>query len=125
MRIFVLLAVFALVPTVPHQNLPGAMCDYGTYLNDGRRRVELLTTLLAHESNMPVVVIKGGAVTPFMIAGAVLIARPAGCGTFGARVPLTSLAALRYPASRWLAAHALHACCSYPGLLEPSRACLS
>jgi hypothetical protein len=76
-----LLSVFAVVPTVPHYDLRG-VCDYGTFLNDGRRRFELLTALLTHSSNLPIIIIKGAEVTPFMIAGAVLTARPAGRGTF-------------------------------------------
>ena len=73
---------FAVTPTVQHLNVKDMTCDYGSWLRRGWCRVEMFSLLLERFNDLPVIVVKGGEASPYMIAGHATLARPPGCGEF-------------------------------------------
>jgi hypothetical protein len=97
---------FAVVPTVKHADLDNVECDFGSWLQRGwvsvspmeqlthsvisyhtfvarsQCCVEMCALLLSRSKHMPVIVVKGGEATPYMMACQACMSRPPGCGTF-------------------------------------------
>jgi len=71
---------FAVCPTISHADLPGVICDYGSWLQRGWCRLEMFSLLLSRFSRTPVIVVRGPEVAPYMIAPNAVLSRPPGAG---------------------------------------------
>ena len=69
-------------PTITHQDLKGAECDYGSWLGRGWSRLELFALLLARYNRLPAAIVKGGETAPFMIASQAVMSNLPGHGAY-------------------------------------------
>ena len=69
-----------MTPTVSHANLPSVTCNYGTWLERGWCRLEMISLLLSRFNELPVIVVRGPECQPYMISPNTIMARPPGGG---------------------------------------------
>jgi len=71
---------FAVTPTVTHADLPSVTCNYGSWLERGWCRLEMISLLLSRFNDHPVIVVRGPECQPYMISPFTIMARPPGGG---------------------------------------------
>mmetsp|Transcript_10164 Transcript_10164/g.26597 ORF Transcript_10164/g.26597 Transcript_10164/m.26597 type:complete len:84 (-) Transcript_10164:2676-2927(-) len=55
-------------------------CNYGTWLERGWCRLEMISLLLSRFNDLPVIVVRGPECQPYMISPNTIMARPPGGG---------------------------------------------
>ena len=63
-----------------HANLPSVTCNYGSWLKRGWCRLEMISLLLSRFNELPVIVVSGPEVQPYMISPTTIMSRPPGGG---------------------------------------------
>ena len=92
---------FALCPTVPHKDLDGVICDYGSWLQSSGCRFELFCLLLSQrEQNPPIVSVTITTNSKFRVKPNHLQIHPTGGERWGCN-PIYDLAHCSTPAFSW------------------------